>query len=481
MGYMTTNAGIYVRISDDATEKGLGIARQEADARAHAKRLGWAVTRVYAENDTSAYKRRKVTLANGQEEFRVIRPEFRAMLDALEAGEISAFVAYDLDRVARDPRDLEDLIDLREQHGIQVSSVTGSLRLDSDADITMARVMVAIANKSSRDTSRRVSRAHKESAVRGQFGGGLRRMGYTSTADAVVPQEAKEIAWAYQHVAAGGTLESVCRRWRKTLGKGPLGGEITGVQVRDVLMRGMNAGLSFYKGKEVGEMDPSIPRLIDVDTWRTVNAILSDPSRRTTVGKPPKSLLSPVMRCGKCGFRMGSAYRRRKRITKAESHKERDPIYRCRQCGNSRHRERFDEVITQLVGQYLENNSKALKKPTPAATGPDEGALEVERLRERLIDLGELVAAGDLDPADYAIAATRIRERLAAVEKALVKRSRRPATAALVAKEDIRQTWESLSTDDKRAVLVEIIEVITVGPGTPGRFTMDGVEIQWKD
>ena len=41
-----------------------------------------------------------------------------------------------------------------ETHKIPTAAVTGSLDLSTDSGITMARIMVAIANKSSRDTAR---------------------------------------------------------------------------------------------------------------------------------------------------------------------------------------------------------------------------------------------------------------------------------------------------------------------------------------
>jgi site-specific DNA recombinase len=68
-------------------------------------------------------------------------------------------IPLDLDRAMRDPRDLEDLIDLIEQSSprIPVESVSGSLRLANDADVTVAQVMCAVANKASRDTARRAS------------------------------------------------------------------------------------------------------------------------------------------------------------------------------------------------------------------------------------------------------------------------------------------------------------------------------------
>lgn len=474
MGSMATRTAIYVRISDARDGETAGVDRQEKDCRRLAKQLGWSVTEVFVENNTSAYKRKKVTLPNGKVQWRVVRKVWSEMLDRCEAGDFNAIVAYDLDRAVRDPRDFEDVVDLHEHYGVDVRAVTGSLRVDTDADITMGRAMVAFANKSSRDTGRRVSRAHEESAIQGKFAGGRRRMGYTKSADALHPEEAPEIRWAYEHMAAGGTLEAIVRRWRKKLGTGPLGGVITGVQVRDVLLRPMNAGLSFYKGAEVGRMDPAVPRIIDEDTWRTVHAILMDPSRRTTVGKPAQHLLSSVLKCGQCTGRMGGRYRRDSKAGR------KDPVYACREGHVSRHRERLDEAVSELVLDYLIEHAAMLRAPAPTPSGPSSAAQEAAELRARLDALSQLFAAGDIDPADYAMATRRVRERLDAIEERLIRTSSRPATLALLASDDVAAAWQAADIDAKRTVIKELVERITVNRNRPGPFTMKGVEVDWR-
>ena len=56
-----------------------------------------------------------------------IRPEWTAMLADLSSGARDGLIAFDLDRVARQPRDLEDLIDAVEQKkGTAPSSVDSS-------------------------------------------------------------------------------------------------------------------------------------------------------------------------------------------------------------------------------------------------------------------------------------------------------------------------------------------------------------------
>ena len=171
-------AVLYVRISDDPEGLEKGVDRQEADCRAFAESHGYVVERVFRENDTSAFKQRTITLASGERVRRVIRPQFRAMLKHLDADEAQVMIAYDLDRAVRDPRDLEDLIDAKVLGGFTVRSVTGSLRLDTDSDVAMARVLVAMANKSSADTARRVARAAKQQAIEGAWHGGRVPFGY---------------------------------------------------------------------------------------------------------------------------------------------------------------------------------------------------------------------------------------------------------------------------------------------------------------
>src|ERR1700730_3883500 len=82
-------AAIYVRISkDDDEKKGLGIARQEKDMRAIAKRRGAQVTMVLKDNDLSG---------SGK----VLRPAYEQLIEAIEAGELDLVLAYDLDRLNR--------------------------------------------------------------------------------------------------------------------------------------------------------------------------------------------------------------------------------------------------------------------------------------------------------------------------------------------------------------------------------------------
>lgn len=294
-------AVIYVRISDDREGQAAGVGRQEADSRALAERLGWQVADVVIENDTSAFKRRRVRRPNGRTELRVMRPGFQRMLELLDSGAADGLIAYDLDRTARDPRDLEDLIDIVEQRTprLPVMSVSGSLRLDNDADVTMARVMVAVANKSSRDTQRRVARKHQEIAESGRYaGGGNRRYGYEKDGTTIREDEAAAIREAVDRLLAGESANSIARDF-DSRGIKPVKAERwAGRSLIGILGSARIAGLRVYQGEVLTKA--TWPAIIDEETRDRVLAQLELNSRG--LGKPVlRYWANKLLFCGRCG------------------------------------------------------------------------------------------------------------------------------------------------------------------------------------
>ncbi|MFC6064117.1 recombinase family protein [Streptomyces ochraceiscleroticus] len=107
--YVPKRPGAYLRISSDRFGLEAGVDRQLEDAEDSRKRLHWGLfAKVYRENDTSAFKKRKVIRPDGTIDWIVLRPEFRQLLADLAAGVIDGVIFYDLDRLVRQPRDLED-------------------------------------------------------------------------------------------------------------------------------------------------------------------------------------------------------------------------------------------------------------------------------------------------------------------------------------------------------------------------------------
>ncbi|HYA01279.1 MAG TPA: recombinase family protein, partial [Candidatus Binatia bacterium] len=136
-----TRAAIYARISRDRAGAGLGVDRQAAECRELATRRGWDVVATFIDNDISAFSGK-------------VRPQYEALLGAIEGGRVEAVLAWHNDRLHRSPKELERFIDLVEHHKVAVAVVQGG-----DYDLTTsngrlsARIVGAVARHESEHKS----------------------------------------------------------------------------------------------------------------------------------------------------------------------------------------------------------------------------------------------------------------------------------------------------------------------------------------
>ena len=102
----TLRAAVYVRISSDRDGTALGVKRQEKDCRAICAERGWEPL-LFADNDLSAA------------DPKITRPAYEEMLEAVAAGAVVAVVAWDLDRLTRQPGELEHFLTIADRAGLR--------------------------------------------------------------------------------------------------------------------------------------------------------------------------------------------------------------------------------------------------------------------------------------------------------------------------------------------------------------------------
>lgn len=483
-------AVLLCRISDARDDDTGGVDRQVKRLIEKGRQLGWGWDddSILIENDTSAFKRKKIELADGSWALRTVRPKFRRALAMLASGEADGLLAVDLDRVVRDPRDLEDLIDVVESRTprVLVDSVTGSLRLANTADIAMARVMVAMANKSSSDTARRVKDRRKEQAESGVFGGGTRPYGFGVPAvDAkgrhyldmskIVPAEAIEIVRASEAVLVGATIRSLAADLRK---RGVP--TVTGVPwkpetLRGILLRPRNAGLVLHRGVVLEStilegVDEEHPPIVSRTTWEAVCAILTSEHRQTTPGRAPKWLGSGLYLCGHPDC-VGKDPR--PTVHSAGSGGEKRVAYVC--AGPKEHLTRTAEpldqyVVAHLTGLMSDRAAAHLLRPD---THVDIAALEIEAtsLETRIRTLGDLAESGDMGDVEYRTRRKRLQVALDEIAGKLKGAAKRDPLVGFAGNPNAGKIWPTFPLAIQRAILADVLRVTILpvprGQGRP--------------
>ncbi|MFF4416336.1 recombinase family protein [Streptosporangium sp. NPDC001559] len=499
------NTLILVRISDAEEEEVNGVARQIEDTCTLTARRGAKVGMILVENDTSAFKRRKIKLANGETQLRTVRPKFRFALKLLNEARYRRFTTYHLDRTVRDPRDLEDLIDVVEgsRPRIIADSFTGSLRLATDSDITSARIHCAIANQASRDTVRRVSRARKEQAQEGRFGGGRRRFGFEPDGITHRPQEADAIARYHAIGLTGVSVKEITRDMKREGLLTSTGKQWTPQGVRDMLLRPCNAGLSVhrpdaplnlphdedYDGQERGDQEaddaprlphytpedvvgtlPGEPIVTPEDHWRLVN-MWTDPDRRASqAGNTPNSLGSGIYRCpcGETVTPQNKKWRRKDPETGEIIRIDVEETYRCLGPGNGHitcPRPAIDALITATIKELIRISDPAdiIGRPTAGADIPAlraEMAVHEARLQEISAD-----READLISRAQMLDMTAKRRKKMASTKAKLDQALEDVhpAAKLIGAEDIDAAWDDLTLGEQREICRRMLAV-TIQP-----------------
>lgn len=287
-------AAIYCRISSDKTGKEAGVGRQEAESRALAKRLGWEVVAVYVDNDISAYDRRKV------------RPQYRAMLDAVGDGEVRGVIAWHTDRLYRRASDLEEFVNFAEENGLQIQTVnSGEVNLSTASGRMYARTLGNMAQFEVEHARERIQEAKKQAAADGKYRGGPRPFGYRKNGMTVNEPEAELIREGTKAVLAGRKLAAIAREWNRLGIKTTAGGTWKYTAVRDMLLRPRNAGILARglpgKGGQSYDFEElrkaKWPAIVPREDWDALVKKLTDPDRRINATTERQHLGSGIYRC----------------------------------------------------------------------------------------------------------------------------------------------------------------------------------------
>ncbi|GHG09532.1 recombinase family protein [Streptomyces hydrogenans] len=436
---------IYARISmapDGSLEK---TDRQIGDAEAEAKRRDITVGRILQDPNKSAWRRN------------VRRPDWEALIERFEAGITDGCIVWNVDRLMRQPRDLERLIDMAESsRGYEVISCFGSYDLTNPDDRFRLRIETAAAEREVSATSRRQKRKIEASRKAGIMPGGLRRFGFQGKGDQAVPEEQVQREREYlaqavhDHVHDGKTFAQIQIEWREAGLTGSYGREFDGfANIGKILTRPINAGLITHKGVVVARR-PDLA-IVSEEDHEMICAMRAGRSR----GPQRRRMLTNIAQCELCGQGMTGTLLSAGNGRNADGSRRSSPAYRCDRRQGCGQVSILEAPLVEFIGRFV---IARLTDPAHAAriaeveAGMRETEAEVSRLEELVELFDQKLLRGAMTLERYEKATASVERRLLQLREGMEVV---PASSPRVprAVQAIKSAWINGSIDVQREMV----------------------------
>nr|WP_232789526.1 recombinase family protein [Streptomyces jeddahensis] len=402
---------------------------------------------------------------------------------------LDGLIVYDIDRLTRDNRHLEDAIEVVENFRRPIIDITGTLDLLTDNGRTVARLLATVANKSSADTARRVRRKHHASQQAGIPTGSTRPFGYKDDKRTLDRKEATAIRNAVERILTGASHRAIAAEWNKQGITTTRRNRWSKETVKQVLR---NPRICGYRSRKVREFNPETgsesvrvepviddagepvrgqwDTIISVTDWEVVTAAIGSNPEPGDAYNARKYLGTGTLRCDKdgCGSRL-----RAQKAPASRNKPEGFFYYTCPDkrsgygCGGVRiSGPDTDEAIKMLVIAKYEQEAE--EREAMAVPEKWDGEEELARIREDIADWTE-------QREQRLVSKERFFAFLAkaeATERRLVKERndwRRRALLAQGTPVDLRQEWDKLDFVERRAYVEKTLLTVLVSPAArPG-------------
>ncbi|MGB9223201.1 recombinase family protein [Mycobacterium sp.] len=424
------------------------MARQEEDARAIIEQRGWTLAGVYRDNSISASDTKKH------------RPGYADLQRDYAEGLFDALVVWDLDRLTRQPRQLEDWIDAAEGRGLALITTNGEADLTTDGGRMYARIKLAVARAEIERKSARHRRALKQHAEAGRIPHGPRLFGYAPEGN-VDPTESVIVADIFERFNGGESLRSVTRLLQDQGVPTRSGRPWSTRTVRDMLTNPRYAGWAVYQG-EVAVGDDGKPvrgkwrPLVSDDVFEVIQARLSDPARKTNrVGTDRRYIGSGLYLCAECDGPIqtvnGGKYYCQHHLIREHSH--------------------VDRYVLDVITERLSRPDLATLL-TPAEDDMKPLVEESKRLRARMAKIDNEYDEGIIDGPRWRSAKEKVRAKLSEVDRKLAARKGGAALGKILSAPDPAQAFREASLMGQRAV-IDALATVRVRRTGKGRMRTD--------
>lgn len=367
-------------------------------------------------------------------------------------------IVWHLDRLYRQSRELEQLLDLLDSHPVRIESVQGgSFDLNRHEGRLFARQLVSFANYESAHKGARIARAQQHRAGSGLWHGRA-AYGYLPGGRVHVTQSSV-VRRIVDDYLVGISASTIARELTATGIPSPTGqpswGETT---IRSILRsdRLHRRRLDRSRQAEVpGQWDP----IITPDESMLIQAFLIAPRR--DAARSSSSLLGGIARCSSCGNRLVAGVTSRGRR-----------VYSCRSASEHCNARDADADYMNLVVE-----SRVLAEveqhtiTSDRLADPNSLLIGLRSAREQLRTLSAAFGGGDLDRPAYL---DQRRQPIAAIKSHADDLAAHSSHRLLSTGVDaLRQRWETASLSFRRALICAVLTASAAEDRSPAVTMLD--------
>jgi site-specific DNA recombinase len=458
----------YARISKIAKhDDGEKTERQTFDVLKRLEGEHVRLGRVLVDNNRSAWKR------NGR------RPDFELLLDRLTNNESDGAIVWHVDRLMRQPWDLERLIDVvigrrKGKRTTPLYSCFGDYMDWSTDQVLQLRIATNFAEKESADKSRRLLAKAQSLRANGNINGVKNIFGHryhhdTDVSDDRLRAERDAVIWGIDQLVAGAPLTAVADGLNERGVTTRAGYAFTPQKVRQTLYSARHAGIiTDPDGAVVGPVGQieTLPlswrdaglseAIVSPGTWALLEARFRERKRGRPLSTHLHALTGSIF-CGNCGTRMSGELSKVAYSDTGEPRRN----YRCppRGCNSNTVDARYaEEWVTRIVVANMANptNAANLVKRSKALADVEAQIAAATEIRTAM---AAALGNQEIEYGEYSafVATQNIRgAELTALRAALIEQGAQ--TSATVS--DLSTTasdWLSLPVVERKRIIAGVI------------------------
>ncbi|NLY09405.1 MAG: recombinase family protein [Tissierellia bacterium] len=281
---------VYLRYSSEKqTEQ--SIEGQQRVCAEFCQRKGYEIVHTYIDRATSAYKDIRKRL------------EFQKMIKDSDKKRWDAVVVYKLDRFARNRYDSAMYKAKLKKNGVQVLSATENIS-DNPEGIILESVLEGMAEYFSQELSQKVTRGMNETALKGNYTGGILPLGYKVVNKKLVIDEetAPLVRKAFELYASGESVVNISKRFNQAGYRTTMGSKFSKSSFYSILKNKKYIGI--YKYQDI-VIEGGVPAIVDKELFDKVQNKIVCSSKAPGANKAHVDyLLSGKLFCGHCGSKI---------------------------------------------------------------------------------------------------------------------------------------------------------------------------------